>query len=75
MMMILVTRALNFSRPGTPITFEVQPSVYPQILPHDVRDHIVLMGAGRLVPSQPGQRDGGIAACIARKYHKHPKRS
>lgn len=69
-MMILVTRFIEFRRPGTPLTFSVSAQPHPQILPHDVRDHILRMGAGRLVPSQPGQKDGGIAAFIERKRNR-----
>jgi hypothetical protein len=66
-MMIIVTRHSAFRRPGTPLTFEVFPDLHPQILPHDVRDHILAIGAGYLAPQQPGNRNGGIAASIKRK--------
>lgn len=66
-MMIRVTKHVEFHRPGTPITFSVPAKDHPQLLPHDVRDHILSIGAGHVVPSHPGQRNGGIAAFIARK--------
>jgi hypothetical protein len=66
-MKVIVTKHVNFHRPGTPITFEVPAKTYPQILPRDVRDHVIATGAGYLVEHEPGQRDGGVAALIARK--------
>jgi hypothetical protein len=65
-MRVLVERPVEYSRNGK-LSFSVPARGFPQILPRDVRDHIVAIGAGRLVPHEPGQRDGGIAALIARK--------
>ena len=69
-MRIMVTRRTEFPRPGTPLTFEVYPGQRPQLLPHDVRDHVVAVGAGYLVPHQAGQTDRGIAALIAGKQQR-----
>ena len=73
-MRVLVDRDVHYSRPGSTLSFSIPWGTVPLLLPHDVRDHIVAIGAGRLVEHEPGQRDGGIAALIARKRNNRNNR-
>jgi hypothetical protein len=66
-MRVIVERDVHYHRPGSTLVFSIPQSTHPYLLPHDLRDHIVAIGAGRLVDHSPGQKDGGIAALIERK--------
>jgi hypothetical protein len=66
-MRIVVTRTVNYPRPGTPLTFEVSASSEPLRLPRDVADHIIRIGAGYAIAHQPSDKSGGVAALIERK--------
>lgn len=66
-MRIIVTREVNYPRPGTPITFQVMASHQPKTLPRDVAEHIIAIGAGHVVEHDPADKSGGMAASIERK--------
>lgn len=66
-MRIVVTRTVNYPRPGTPLTFEVSANPQPQRLPHDVANHIIQIGAGYAIAHRPSDKSGGVAAFIERK--------
>ena len=66
-MKVIVTRYTNYVRPGTPLTFEMFPCLQPQVLPHDVRDYVIAIGAGYAIQHVLGDRSGGVAAFIERK--------
>jgi len=66
-MRIIVTREVNYARPGTPLTFQIPQSAEPQTLPHDVAEHILAIGAGHAVEREPADKSGGMAASIQRR--------
>lgn len=66
-MKVMITRHIDYRRPGSTLCFTLSPRGMAVCLPHDVRDFVIANGAGHIVPTMPGDRSGGLAAFIERK--------